>query len=91
MVRRQRLGFCRTEYAASNRQPACEDANANGTNAPGRGRGFGGGGSLGVLMGAVPHATRDELLQRMHDHIMTVVGRYKSQDQGLGRRERGHR
>ena len=24
-----------------------------------------------------PRATRDELLQRMHDHIFTVVGRYK--------------
>jgi endo-1,4-beta-xylanase len=24
-----------------------------------------------------PHASREELLQRMHDHIFTVVGRYK--------------
>ncbi len=33
---------------------------------PGRGFGYGG-----------PRASREELLQRMHDHITTVVGRYK--------------
>ena len=40
---------------------------------PGRGRrgGFGRGGFNG------PRASREELLQRMHDHIATVVGRYK--------------
>ena len=36
----------------------------------GFGRGFGGGFSG-------PRASREELLQRMHDHIHTVVGRYK--------------
>jgi endo-1,4-beta-xylanase len=42
---------------------------------PGGGRrrgGFGGGFGFNG-----PRATRDELLQRMHDHINTVVGRYK--------------
>ena len=55
--------------------------NAMGTNAiaggrGGRGRGFGGGGFGGFNLNG-PHATREELLQRMHDHIATVVGRYK--------------
>jgi len=53
------------------------------TNAPGTngfrgrraGRGFGGGFGGFNLNG--PHASREELLQRMHDHITTVVGRYK--------------
>jgi len=45
------------------------NTNAPGTNAPGRRR-FGGG-----FNG--PRASREELLQRMHDHIQTVVGRYK--------------
>ena len=42
--------------------------------AGGRG-GFGGG--FGRGGGGGPRATREQLLQRMHDHIMTVVGRYK--------------
>ncbi len=46
--------------------------NAPGTNQPGR-RGFGAG--FGRYSG--PRASRDELLQRMRDHIHTVVGRYK--------------
>lgn len=39
----------------------------------------GGGGGFGRGFGAYngPRASRDELLQRMHDHIFTVVGRYK--------------
>jgi len=41
---------------------------------PGGGGGFGGFG--GFDMNA-PHASREELLQRMRDHIHTVVGRYK--------------
>ena len=48
------------------------------TNTPARGRGgrgFGGGFGRGGLTG--PRASREELLQRMHDHIQTVVGRYK--------------
>ncbi len=64
-----------TNAAAS----AVTDANPPGTNAPGRGRagrGFGGGFGRGGLSG--PRASRDELLQRMRDHIHTVVGRYKS-------------
>ena len=65
--------------------------NATGTNAlaggrGGRGRGFGGrgfgrgfGGGFGGFGFNLnnPHASREELLQRMHDHIATVVGRYK--------------
>jgi len=60
--------------------------NATGTNAfaggrGGRGRGFGGrgfgGGGFGRGGFSGPRASREELLQRMHDHIMTVVGRYK--------------
>ncbi len=50
--------------------------NAPGTNRLGRGRfgpGFGGG--FGRYTG--PRASRDELLQRMREHIHTVVGRYK--------------
>ena len=40
-----------------------------------RGRGgFGGGFGRG---GGGPRATREQLLKRMHDHITTVVGRYK--------------
>jgi endo-1,4-beta-xylanase len=53
--------------------------NAAGTNQPGR-RGFGpgfGGGGFGRYNG--PRASREELLQRMRDHIHTVVGRYKGQ------------
>jgi endo-1,4-beta-xylanase len=47
--------------------------NAAGTNGPGRGR-FGGGFGRGF---SGPRASRDELFQRMRDHIHTVVGRYK--------------
>ena len=43
------------------------------TNAPGRGR-FGGG-FPGRFTG--PRASREELLERMREHIHTVVGRYK--------------
>ena len=41
-----------------------------------RRRGFGGGFGYNG-----PRATREELLQRMHDHIQTVVGRYKGKIQ----------
>lgn len=34
-------------------------------------------GSFGGFNMNGPHASREELLQRMHDHISTVVGRYK--------------
>ena len=56
---------------------AAANTNAPGTNQPGR-RGFGpgfGGGGFGRFNS--PRASRDELLQRMRDHIHTVVGRYK--------------
>jgi len=39
------------------------------------GRGFGGGFGRGAYNG--PRASREELLQRMRDHIHTVVGRYE--------------
>ena len=43
-----------------------------------RGRGGFGGGGFGRGRGAGgPSATREQLLERMRDHIMTVVGRYK--------------
>lgn len=55
--------------------PSPVAADTTWTNAPGsrrRGRGPGGGFGFGG-----PRASRDELLQRMRDHIHTVVGRYK--------------
>jgi endo-1,4-beta-xylanase len=55
---------------------AAANTNASGTNQPGRrrfGPGFGGG--FGRYNG--PRASRDEMLQRMRDHIHTVVGRYQ--------------
>jgi endo-1,4-beta-xylanase len=66
-------------FAGTNPPPAVTnalptDTTAVGTNAPGRGRfgrGFGRFGYNG------PRASRDELLQRMREHIHTVVGRYK--------------
>ena len=58
-----------TSFAAAN-------TNAAPTNQFGRGR-FGGGfgGGFGGYTG--PRASREELLQRMREHIHTVVGRYK--------------
>lgn len=50
--------------------PGTETSPPGGTNRFGRGR-FG----FGPYTG--PRASREELLQRMHDHIHTVVGRYK--------------
>lgn len=65
--------------AVTNASPsAVTNTNAPGTNAPGRGRigrGFGGGFGRGGYNG--PRASREELLERMRDHIHTVVGRYK--------------
>lgn len=62
-------------FQGTNMPPGMTNALSNGTNAPGGrrgGRGFGGG--LGFNG---PRASREQLLQRMHDHIATVVGRYK--------------
>src|SRR4051812_43683939 len=63
--------------SATNAAPTiAANTNAPGTNDPRRGRfgpGFGGG--FGRYNG--PRASRDELLQRMREHIHTVVGRYK--------------
>jgi endo-1,4-beta-xylanase len=63
--------------SATNAAPAlAANTNAPATNQFGRGRfgpGFGGG--FGRYNG--PRASRDELLQRMSNHIHTVVGRYK--------------
>ena len=44
---------------------------------PGARGGRGGGGGFGRGGGGGPRATREQLLQRMHDHIFAVVGRYK--------------
>lgn len=67
-------------FQGTNPPPAMATASspalATGTNELGRrrmGRGFGDYGFRG------PRASREELLQRMHDHITTVVGRYKGQ------------
>ncbi len=72
-------------FAGTNPPPAAPDAptsdlaantNAVGTNAPGGRRfGRGPGGGFGRFTG--PRASREELLERMRDHIHTVVGRYK--------------
>jgi endo-1,4-beta-xylanase len=67
-------------FAGTNPSPVVAEAtpgsatstNTFGTNAPGRRR-FGGG--FGRFTG--PRASREELLERMRDHIHTVVGRYK--------------
>jgi endo-1,4-beta-xylanase len=65
-------------FSGTNAPPGATNASAAvaaaTTNAPGGGpfgRGFGRGGFTG------PRASREELLQRMRDHIHTVVGRYK--------------
>ena len=73
-------------FAGTNPPPGVTNAmtspvantNAAGTNAPG-GRGFGRGPGGGFGRGGYtgPRASREELLQRMRDHIHTVVGRYK--------------
>jgi endo-1,4-beta-xylanase len=58
--------------------PSPSATNAPGTNGVGGrrfGRGFGGG--FGGFNMNDPHASREELLRRMHDHIFKVVGRYK--------------
>jgi endo-1,4-beta-xylanase len=64
-------------FAGTNSPPGVVDPSpAASTNTLGRGRfgpGFGGG--FGRYNG--PRASREELLQRMHDHIHAVVGRYK--------------
>src|SRR5687767_8677164 len=52
------------------------NTNTPATNQFGRGR-FGGGFGGGVGRYNGPRGSRDELLQRMRDHIHTVVGRYK--------------
>ncbi len=62
-------------FEGTNPPPAMTATPPNGTNAPGArrfGRSFGGGFGYNG-----PRASREELLQRMHDHIATVVGRYK--------------
>lgn len=70
-------------FAGTNLPPGMTNApspaattNAVGTNGPGGRFGRGPGGfARGGFTG--PRASREELLQRMHDHITTVVGRYK--------------
>lgn len=73
-------------FAGTNPPPSVNEAtsglsastNTFGTNAPGGrrfGRGPGGGFGRGGFSG--PRASREELLERMREHIHTVVGRYK--------------
>ncbi len=59
--------------------PPAPPADANATRAGRRGGrgGFGGGGFGRGGFNSGPRATRDELIERMRDHIHTVVGRYK--------------
>ena len=61
--------------APSAAPPAAGGTNAVSTHAPGRGFGNG----FGRYQ--APRASREELLQRMRDHIHTVVGRYKDRVQ----------
>ena len=58
-------------FAGTNPPPSKEASEVTVTNQPAARR-FGG---FGRYDG--PRASREELLQRMHDHIQTVVGRYK--------------
>lgn len=59
----------------ANNPPQTPVPPGNGAGAnPGQGRG---GRGFGGFDRNAPHATRDELLQRMREHIHTVVGRYK--------------
>jgi endo-1,4-beta-xylanase len=63
--------------SATNAAPVTSaNTNTPATNQFGRGR-FGGGFGGGFGRYSGPRASRDELLQRMRDHIHTVVGRYK--------------
>lgn len=62
------------ETDAPSPSPAAANADPALANAAG-GAGFGGGPGRGRFTG--PRASREELLQRMRDHIHTVVGRYK--------------
>jgi endo-1,4-beta-xylanase len=59
-------------FAGTNPPPVVGGTSLLGTNMPGRGRAWRGGFGYNG-----PHASREELLQRMRDHIHTVVGRYK--------------
>jgi endo-1,4-beta-xylanase len=64
-------------FAGTNPPPAAADAPPAGEAnppVPRRGRGFGGRFGRGFTG---PRASREELLERMRDHIHTVVGRYK--------------
>ena len=62
--------------SATNSAPvAAQNTNAPGTNRFGRARFGAGFGGFGRYNG--PRASHEELLQRMREHIQTVVGRYK--------------
>ncbi len=64
-----------TAEAPSAPTATTNDAGTNARRGGRFGRGFGGGFGRGGFTG--PRASREELLQRMRDHIHTVVGRYK--------------
>ena len=66
-------------FAGTNPPPAASNAapsSVTGTTGAGGGRFGGGFGGFGRAYSG-PRASREELLQRMRDHIQTVVGRYK--------------
>jgi len=64
-----------TDAASSAPAATPGDAGTNASRGGGFGPGFGGG--FARFTDSGPRASRDELLQRMRDHIHTVVGRYK--------------
>ena len=72
-------------FAGTNPPPVVTNAspsfaggtNGPGTNRTGRGPGPGFGGNFGRYTG--PRASREELLERMREHIHAVVGRYRGQ------------
>jgi len=64
-----------TTNASLSSRSATDAPGTNGFRGRRLGRRFGGG--LGGFSMNEPHASREELLQRMREHIFTVVGRYK--------------
>ncbi len=65
-------------FAATNQPLVVTDGSSNTvTNMKGAGTNTPGGPRFGRGSFSGPRASREELLQRMHDHITTVVGRYK--------------
>lgn len=66
-----------TEQARQDQPPRPNTEEQGGNRPPGGFRGPGGGGRFRGFDLSGPRASREELLERMRDHIHTVVGRYK--------------